>query len=90
MWDGSVWDKLSETVDLSGYVPKTTKVNGHALSSDITVTASDVGALPDTTLYAGASVAGGKATSAAVADAVPWAGITGNPLQATDISLTES
>jgi len=90
VWDGSAWDKLSETVDLSGYVPKTTKVNGHALSSDITVTASDVGALPDTTLYAGASVAGGKATSAAVADAVPWAGITGNPLQATDITLTES
>jgi len=30
-------------VDLSGYVQKTTKVNGHALSSDVTVTASDVG-----------------------------------------------
>lgn len=90
VWDGSAWDKLSETVDLSGLVPKTTKVNGHALSSDITVTASDVGALPDTTLYAGSSTAGGKATSAASADAVPWSGITGNPLAVTDITLTES
>jgi hypothetical protein len=30
--------------DLSGLVPKTTTVNGHALSSNITLTASDVGA----------------------------------------------
>lgn len=30
--------------DLSGLVPKTTTVNGHALSSNVTVTASDVGA----------------------------------------------
>lgn len=29
--------------DLSGLVPKTTTVNGHALSSNVTVTASDVG-----------------------------------------------
>src|SRR5262249_10621564 len=29
--------------DLSGLVPKTTAVNGHALSSNVTVTASDVG-----------------------------------------------
>lgn len=43
VWDGSAWDKLSETVDLSGYVPNTRTVNGHALSSDVTVTASDVG-----------------------------------------------
>ncbi len=31
--------------DLSGLVPKTTTVNGHALSTNVTVTASDVGAL---------------------------------------------
>ncbi len=30
-------------------VPKTRKINGHALSEDVNLTASDVGALPDTT-----------------------------------------
>ena len=33
-------------LDLSGYVPSTRKVNGKALSGDITLTAADVGALP--------------------------------------------
>ena len=44
-WDGSAWDKLSENIDLSGVVPNTRTVNGKALSSDITLTYSDVGAL---------------------------------------------
>ena len=33
-------------IDLSGYVPTTCTVNGKALSSNITLSASDVGALP--------------------------------------------
>lgn len=36
--------------DLDGYVPNTRTVNGKALSSDISLTASDVGALPDSTV----------------------------------------
>ena len=36
-------------------VDKTTEVNGHALTGDITITAEDTGALPDTTPY-GASL----------------------------------
>ena len=46
IWDGSnswKWDKLAATVDLSGYVPTSRTVNGHALSANVTVTASDVG-----------------------------------------------
>ena len=43
-WDGTQWDKLSENVDLSGLVPNTRTVNGKALSSDITLTYSDVSA----------------------------------------------
>lgn len=43
-WDGSVWDKLSENVDLSGLVPNTRTVNGKTLNTDITLTYSDVGA----------------------------------------------
>lgn len=35
-------------VDLSGYVQKTQMVNGKALTADITLTAPDVGARPDT------------------------------------------
>lgn len=38
--------------DLSGLVTKTTTVNGHALSSNVTVTASDVGADPTGTAAA--------------------------------------
>ena len=38
--------------DFSDVVPTTRKVNGKALSSDITLTSSDVGALSSSTLYA--------------------------------------
>lgn len=39
------WEKLGEQkLDLSGYVPTTRKVNNKALSTDINLTASDVGA----------------------------------------------
>lgn len=48
-WDGTAWDKLSENIDLSGVVPNTRTVNGKALSSDITLSYSDVGALSSAT-----------------------------------------
>lgn len=48
-WDGSAWDKLSENIDLSSVVPNTRTVNGKALSSDITLSYSDVGALSSAT-----------------------------------------
>jgi len=48
-WDGTAWDKLSENVDLSGCVPTSRTINGKALSTDITLTASDVSALPSST-----------------------------------------
>lgn len=39
------WEKIGNTtLDLSGYVPTTRTVNGKALSADITLSASDVGA----------------------------------------------
>lgn len=43
------FDVLSGFVDLSGYVPTSRKINNKALSADITLSASDVGALPDNT-----------------------------------------
>lgn len=37
------WEKIGNTdVDLSGYVQKTTTVNGHALSSNVTIVAADI------------------------------------------------
>lgn len=35
-WDGTEWDKLSSTVDLSGYVQKTTTIAGIDLQDNIT------------------------------------------------------
>lgn len=48
-WDGTAWDKLSENIDLSGYVPTSRTINGKALTGNISLSASDVGALPDST-----------------------------------------
>ena len=46
------WEKIGDTqIDLSGYVPTSRKVNNKALTSDITLSASDVGALPSNTTY---------------------------------------
>jgi hypothetical protein len=42
---------LGTATDLSGYVPTTRTINGKALSSDISLTASDVSALPSNTTY---------------------------------------
>lgn len=44
-----VWNTIGGITDISGYVETTRTVNGKALSSNITLTASDVGALPSTT-----------------------------------------
>lgn len=42
--DTYVWEKIGNTdVNLTNYVQKTTTVNGHALSSNVKVTKSDVG-----------------------------------------------
>lgn len=46
---------LTSHQSLSGYVPTSRTVNSKALSADITLTASDVGALPDSTTIPSAS-----------------------------------
>ena len=50
-WNGTTWQELGTTVDLSGYVPTSRTINGKALSSDISLTASDVSALSNSTTY---------------------------------------
>jgi len=54
-WDGSAWDKLSENIDLSGVVPTSRKINNKALTADITLSASDVGAVASNTAITGAT-----------------------------------
>ena len=49
-WDGSTWDALGGSVDLSGYVPTSRTINGQALTSDIVLSANDVNALPSSTV----------------------------------------
>lgn len=42
--DNNEWVPIGEeTPDVSGLVPETRKVNGHALDADVTVTKTDVG-----------------------------------------------
>lgn len=50
-WDGSAWQELGTAVDLSGYVPTSRTINGKALTTNISLTASDVSALPSSTTY---------------------------------------
>lgn len=60
-WTGTEWDNLGGTVDLTGYytktqtdntfVKQTTTINNKDLSSNISLTATDVNALPNTTKY---------------------------------------
>lgn len=55
VWNGNGWEELGPTIDLSGYVPNTRTINSKPLTSDITLSYTDVGALPDTTVIPGSS-----------------------------------
>ena len=48
-WDGTTWQELGTAVDLSGYVPTSRTINSKTLTGNISLTASDVGALPSST-----------------------------------------
>lgn len=85
-WNGTAWDPLGGPVDLSSYaksadvVPKTVKVNGKALSGDISLTAADVGAL----------ASNGKAASATTADSATKATQDGSGNVITSTYATKS
>ena len=69
------WSKLKTYIS-NLYAPLSRKINNKDLSTDITLTASDVGAAAasHTHNYAGSSSAGGAATSAATS--AKWGGYT--------------
>lgn len=85
-WNGTAWDPLGGPVDLSSYaksadvVSKTVKVNGKALSGDISLTAADVGAL----------ASNGKAASATTADSATKATQDGSGNVITSTYATQS
>ena len=57
IWNGTTWEKFGPTIDLSGYVPTSRTVNGKALTGNISLNASDVGAIPDSAAAAGITTA---------------------------------
>ena len=60
----NVYTKTEVDTKLNTKVDKTTTINGKPLSTNITLSATDVNALPASTIYAGATTAGGAANSA--------------------------
>lgn len=78
-WNGSAWDALGGEIDLSGYVPTSRKVNGKALSGDITLAASDVGALASngTAVKATADAAGNNIVNTYATQSALSSGLAG-------------
>lgn len=71
-------------------VPTTRKVNGHALSSDVTVTASDVGAVPTTRKVNGHALISDVTVTASDVGAVPTTRTVNGKALSSDISLSAS
>lgn len=92
------YDALAGFVDLSGYVPKTRTVNGKALSADISLTASDIGAaasshshsnyVPTTRKINSKALSADITLSASDVNAVPNTRKVNNKELSSDISLT--
>lgn len=72
------WEKLgTQTVDLSGYVPTSRTINGKALTGNITLSASDVSALPDSTMIP--SKTSDLANDSGFITGVTWNDVTEKP-----------
>ena len=81
-WDGTEWQELGTAVDLSGYVPTSRTVNGKALTGNISLSASDVGAVATETDPVFSASAAAEITSAdisswnaKVSDDKTWNGV---------------
>lgn len=95
--------KTAVTTLQNTYVPNTTKVNNKALSSDITLNADDVGALPNqaatTDNLGGIKVGAGlsvttdgtlSATGGGVADAVEWDNVLNTPTTLAGYGISDA
>lgn len=86
--DEKLANKANATHTHSNYVPTTRTVNGKALSANITLSASDVGALPDTTVIPSID---GLATEEYVSDVAGTKvdKVSGKGLSTNDYTTTE-
>lgn len=75
---------------LSDYVPKTRKVNNKALSSDITLNASDVSAVPDTRTVNNKALSQNIALAATDVGAVPDTRTVNGQVLSTDATINAS
>ena len=81
---------VADTPSLSGYVPTSRKVAGHALTSDVTISASDVGAVPTTTKVNGNALSSDVTITLASLNGVPDTRKVNNKALSSDISLGAS
>lgn len=72
------------------YVPNTTKVNGKALSADITLTAGDVGAVPTTRTVNNKALSSNITLTASDVGAVPTSRTINGKALTADITLTST
>ena len=89
-WDGEKWIELGSmfSVDLSGYVPSTRKVNNHALSDDVVLTAADVGAVPTTRTINNKSLSANVELTASDVGAVPTSRTVNGHALSSNVTLT--
>ena len=83
-WDGSTWQELGSTVDLSGYVPTSRTINGKALTGNISLSASDVSALPSNTTY----VSSFNGSTGAITYTAPVTSVNGQTGAVTTLNTT--
>lgn len=82
------WEKLgTQTVDLSGYVPTTRTINGKALSSDIILSASDVNALPSSTIIPTVTDTYSATSSDAMSGKAVASAISGKQASLSDVQM---
>lgn len=81
-------DVVAQLTDLANYVPTSRTVNGHALTSNITLTYTDVGAVPNTRTVNGKSLANNISLTYTDVNAVPTTRTVNNKALSSDITLT--
>lgn len=81
-------DVVAQLTDLANYVPTSRKVNGYALSSNISLDYNDVGAVPNTRTVNGKSLANNISLTYTDVNAVPTTRTVNNKALSSDITLT--
>lgn len=81
-------DVVAQLTDLANYVPTSRTVNGYALTSNISLDYSDVGAVPDTRTVNGKELSQNISLTYADVGAVPTTRTVNNKALSSDITLT--